>query len=143
MNEDQVKKNKKVVQFKYRNYQEVLAIKDHDAEPTRSGQRQNCVIKARNWKQEFDLDDPKQKEQFDALMKSSQRGVSFWVLDDVDKRKDKIAGRAETLAKLIAMHEAQLVTMLSREEFADAGINPGRATKMELVMAIIDSKKLG
>jgi hypothetical protein len=41
------------------------------------------------------------------------------------------------------MHEAQLVTMLSREEFADAGINPGRATKMELVMAIIDSKKLG
>lgn len=135
--------NIKVVQFRYKNYVEVLPLKDLDGPKTATGNTQNVVIRARNWRCQFDLNDPKQKERFEALMKSKQKDVSFWVLGDIDKRKDKISGRAETLQKLLTMSEAQLSTMLSAEEMQQAGLIPGRATKMELIMATIDAKKLG
>jgi hypothetical protein len=139
---EEVKKNIVVVQFRYKNYQEIIDIPDNEQAKTNTGIQPKMVVKARNWRSEFNLDDPIQKQVLDRIKSSKQYGKSFWILDDVDKRKDKAPSRAGTLQKLLAMSDAQLNTMLTSQEMEASGLVPGRATKMELIMAIIDNKKL-
>lgn len=135
------KRNTVIWQFRYRNYRELTNIDDPNA-PLTVGlrQKQKYVVKARNYKVELDMDDPFCQKVHEALLKSNQRGVSFNLLSDIDEN-DTIPQRAETLRKLMEMNESQLIALLSPEEIEQAGLI-GVPQKMELVMAIIDSKKL-
>jgi len=128
-------------QFKYRNYREIIDIIDPDVPATNSGKRSKVCIKARNWRLDLDLDNPKDKAIHDRLMVSKQKDSSFWMLSNIDRSKDTPASRAETLKKLMSMNMSQLLTMLTPDELEQAGII-GQPDHMQLVMAIIDSKKL-
>ena len=136
----QVDKNEICWQFKYRNYREILGFVDARASATQTGVKPNYCVRARNWRLYLDLDDQNDKKVHDGLMKSTQKDVSFWQLKDREKA-DGIKDRAQTLAKLLEMPEAQLMGMLDHDDLQNAGLSEGHPSKIELVMAIIDGKK--
>jgi len=127
--------------FKYKSYREILPIIDTEAKRTISGERQNIVVKARNWRIDLDLTDARDKSINDALMKSSQRNVSFWLMDDV-KKTDGVSERAGTLTQLLKMSYEELVTMLDGRDMERYKIVPFKSSKEEIMTAIIMSKKL-
>ena len=133
---------KVTVQFRYRRYRQVLSGEDANAAPDTRGYRPREVVKARNWKVEFDLSDPEQARKLEELKRLPQYGVDFWTLDKADRRKDSIEDRAKTLDRLFKMKQEQLIEMMTPDEWARSGLIPGRASITELIMAIIDSKKL-
>jgi len=122
-------------QFKYKKYQTITMVMGD------KGIKVPYVIHARNWRLDLDLNNKEQKEQNDALMSSDRKGIDFWILDEVD-RNSKITDRAMTLKKLMDMQVMQLRGMLTKEEFADAGLPTNCSDKMQLVMAIIDKSVL-
>ena len=129
-------------QFRYRNYREIIDITDPDVPRTISGRQSKICIKARNWRIDLDLTIPREKKIHEKLLASNQKGSSFWLLKDVDRDKDLPVDRAETLRKLMDMEIAQLMSFLSNDEMEEAGLLPGTPDKMQLIMAIIDMKKL-
>lgn len=128
-------------QFRYKNYMEILNIIDPEAPKTASGISPHVCVEARNWRVKLDLSKPRDKAVNDGLMASRQRNVSFWMLEDVAST-DKISDRAKTLEEIMKMPEIQLRSMVTDEEIKAAGLMPGHLTKMQLMMLVIDQKKL-
>lgn len=141
--EDVVSKgrNKVTFQFRYKNYKHILSILDEVASE-KAGSPQNVVVKARNWRIDLDLDKPEDEVIYNQMMSSDQLGSDFHILKNIDKKKDKIKDRAGTLVRLNRMSHAQLMNILSTDELEEAGLVPGVPSKEELIMAIIDTKKL-
>ena len=129
------------LQFKYRNYRYITTIPDTGAAATNSGVRPKKVIKARNWRYDFNLEDPEEKKLYESLLASDQFGVTIFLLKD-KKAGDRIVDRAASLRKLNDMSLPQLVNMLTDEERDELGIPVGCSDKMVWIMGIIDRKKL-
>jgi len=89
----------------------------------------------------LDLTNPEEKKVYDELLNSDQFGISFWLLSERDK-DDKLTDRANTLQKLMDMSEEQLRSVMTSEEMQAVGIVGREPTKMELILAVIDNKKL-
>lgn len=138
------KKNNKVVwQFKNRRYVFITNIIDKMAEHLPSGRKVMRTIKARNFRLPLDLDDADDLALHNELLKSNQCGNEFMLLKEAAKNKTNLPERAETLTKLWDMDYDQLQGMLDVAEMEEAGIIPGsNPTKTELILAIIDIKKL-
>lgn len=142
VSKDEPKGKKEVmVQFRYKNYVEVLPIVDQ-ARSEREGKIVNKTVKARNFRVILDLSKPEDKETLKQLQASSQYGSSFWIVEEVDRKTDKMKDRALTLERLFGMRHEQLFGMLTEEELTELGLLPGVPTKSELIVAIIDNKKL-
>lgn len=139
--EEQKDDTKAVWQFKYRNYHYVLPIKDESAQRTPTGVLPNVVLKVRDWKVVLNLKDKRGKYIHEYLEGSDRLDIDFWRLVEVD-RDDTVKDRALTLERLFDMEYGQLSGMLTAEEYMQAGLVPGRARKAEIIMAIIDNKKL-
>ena len=60
----------------------------------------------------------------------------------VNRGKDKIKDRSQTLKKLLDMSHDQLMTFFTSDELVEMGLFPPVPSKEELIMAIVDSKKL-
>jgi hypothetical protein len=127
--------------FKFRNYSYILPMKDPARQKTPSGVEPNLVLRVREWRVVLDLVDELSVKIDACLRKSDRLGLDFWEVRDL-KKADRITDRAETLRKLVEMDVSQLMSLLTAQEMEEAGLMPGSADKMQLVMAIIDSKKL-
>jgi len=132
---------KRTWQFRYRFYNYVLPIEDSDAPLTQSGIRPKVVLKVHNWRVDLDLSIGRHKQIDDYLEKSDRKTLDFWRLEDVDA-SDTIRSRAETLRRLYEMDVGQLSMMLTPIEKERAGIDLNCHDKMELIMAVIDCKKM-
>jgi hypothetical protein len=132
--------NKKVVfQFRYKRYHWVSSILDPAKD--QSGQPQHYVVKARNWRTEIDRADPFGEELYQSLIHSPAYGVTYWILTEKEKTSS-IVSRSETLKKLMSMHVQQLSNMLDPDEKKSVGLPVNCVDKMQLIMAIIDTKEL-
>jgi hypothetical protein len=135
--------NKVCWQFRYKNYKEITDILDTNAPKLPSGRKQNIVVRARNYRVDLDLNIPEQRKIHEYLSeKSSQKGASFWLLEKVDRSKDTPAERGDTLRRLTEMTTHRLLSFFTGKELIEAGIDPNRPDKFQLMMAIIDKKKL-
>jgi len=128
------------IQFRYKKYQMILDILD-DLKSEEHGTPQGRVLHARNWRLVLNLKVPEDKEVYEELLKSQQYKADFWILRKVDKH-DRIKDRAQTLKKLQSMSRAQLMSFLTQKEMIDAGLLPGEPDPSELIMLIIDNKRL-
>jgi len=102
------------------------------------------VIKAHNWKVMLDPSKPDEKKAHEYLLrriKSNDNNNEYWLLEGVS-RSDKIPKRAETLKKLMEMGVAQLSGMLTPEEKLECGLLSNCDDRMQLVLAIVEKKKL-
>ncbi len=133
-------KTKAVWQFKYTNYRAILPMIDPEAQPSMTGRRPNVVIKARNYRLELDLTDKTQKATHEALLKDGRCGLDFWLLTNA-KRKQKTGEQGEMLRKLMRMNDMQLRSILTADEMREAGLEPGKADRFDIAMAIITSAK--
>lgn len=137
--EEQPKDPKVVFQFRYKRYHWISNVIDPAKD--QSGQPQHYVIKARNWRTEIDRSTPIGEELYQNLINSPAYGVTYWILTEKEKASSIVA-RSETLKKLMSMHVQQLSNMLDPEEKQAVGLPVNCVDKMQLVMAIIDTKEL-
>lgn len=140
-NTDQTPSTKVRFQFKYGNYVEIMPFADEKVRLTTGGERPRATVKARNFRVELDLSDPIQKLKHDALMASPQLNVSFWLVDG--KPGQQLGDKAETLERALKMTKEQLIDILGEEGQRKAGIVRGKATHMQLVLAVVESKNIG
>lgn len=136
-----VEKSKVTYQFKYSRPHYVLPFKDANARPIGdTNKRPNAVLKVRNFRVDLDLSVKKDRDVHEFLQKHPQLGINHWIMEDVGKQTS--GERADTLKKLSEMPLRQLRTMLTPEEWEEAGVHPGGRDKWQLIMAIIDMKKI-
>lgn len=129
------KQEKITWQFRYRRYQTIESYIMKD------GKRVPFIIKARNYKRVYDLSVEEDRIEHEALLKSERRGMDFFILDNV-KKTDGIKKRSELLEKMFSMNMVQLRAMLTDEEMQEMGLPLNCSDKSQLIMAVIDSKKM-
>jgi hypothetical protein len=132
---------KEVWQFRYRNYREITSIPDSHAAATKTGQRPNVVIKARNWRLELDLTNPDDKKVSEYMHEHKATNPAVWLVKDRNVG-DHIATKAATLKKVMDMSVPQLLSFFTDDELRSCGLPAGCSDKMLLITAIIDNKKL-
>ncbi len=133
-------KSKVTWQFKYKNYVHIMPWVDDSLGTTRDGRKINETVKARNWRLDLDLSDPKQKRTHEELLRASARTNAFYLLTGRE-HEDKAKVRAKTLEKLLEMDLNQLKSMFDPIELEHSGLT-GNVTKAELITALMDTKKL-
>jgi len=130
---------KVIFQFRYKRYHWISNVLDPNKD--QSGAAQHFVIKARNWRTEIDRSTPLGAELYKNLINSPAYGVTYWILTEKEKTSG-ILERSETLKKLMSMHVQQLSNMLDPDEKMAVGLPVNCVDRMQLVMAIIDTKEL-